>query len=219
MTLTLLKTFPFSKNVELHLQIIKTADAATLESSSCCSVERVSSLTCIMGDEVHTQGHTFKQHKLSFEVNPTSFKFLLGPIKRHGGSCSVRWPSGSNWSVLQTDASSWTIWCTTLNPPPSVQRYLSRDAAERGETSSWCEGAGNELCSPCYHRSKVSLSRCHCSPGLCARAAGGSWPRQTPSCPAFLQRTGPSDISAAAEGIWLHTKGSGPAVLFLWKRR
>lgn len=46
---------------------------------------------------------------------------------------------------------------------------------------------------------------------LCARAAG-CVPRQTPSCPAFFQQTGPSDIQVTQEGIWLHTKGNAPAV-------
>lgn len=77
--------------------------------------------------------------------------------------------------------------------------------------------AGDELCSPCYRHSRVSLSWCRCSPGRCARATAGTWPRQTPACPAFLRPAGPSHISAAAEGIRLHTRGSGPAVLFFWK--
>lgn len=77
----------------------------------------------------------------------------------------------------------------------------------------WCQASG-ELCSSCYPNSRVSLSQCHGSWCLCARTTGYV-PRQTPSCPAFFQWTGPSYILDTEGGIWLHTKGNVPVVLCL----
>ncbi len=53
------------------------------------------------------------------------------------------------------------------------------------------------------------------APRACVPGRRGYVPRQTPSCPAFFQSTGPYGISVTEKGIWLHTKGNGPAVLCL----
>lgn len=101
-----------------------------------------------------------------------------------------------------------------LFPGSSSKAELIENGA--GEGSCWYR-ASNELSSSCYHDSRVSLSRCHDSPCLCARTAGFV-PRQTPSCPAFFLWTGPSNILVTERRIWLHTKGNVRAVLCLWKR-